>query len=170
MARASIILIFSVLFSLNAFAAKPGSDPEGPQDVRDVDNPAKQPFHFNNIYQAVGSPHRQLLFQVPEGKRLVVEYISLNIVSYDPQMGMRAIIEVSSGVCPEAPDIRHVLQKPEMVVVSGSILNYLVSQPIRIYAEPGQFFCMHMNRSGGEAGISRGIDVQVTGYLVDVSL
>jgi hypothetical protein len=164
------MFLSAMLFSMQVLSDKPGGVVEEPIEIIDVENPAKQPFHYNQIYNAVGSPHRQVLFQVPQGKRLVVEYISLNIVSYDPQMGMRAIIEASAAVCPGSPEIRHVLQKPEMVVVSGSILNYLVSHPIKIYAEPGQFFCMHMNRSGGEASVSRSIDVQVTGYLVDIPI
>src|SRR5687767_719987 len=40
-----------------------------PANVRDVDNPARQPVHFSESYT------------VPDGKRLVIEYVSMGIGS-----------------------------------------------------------------------------------------
>jgi len=86
--------------------------------------------------------HRESVMTVPSGKRLVLEYILVNCATTDSTVETRAIIEVSDipGTCPQDPKMRQVLQVPEITFVSSTILNTIVSQPIRMYAEPDNIF------------------------------
>ncbi len=138
-------------------------------EVTDVDNPARQPAQFTQTYSASGGVFRTPLWDViPAGKTLVLEFVSVNQLTFDPSSTMRVILEVSDfpGVCPQDPTMRHVLPKPELITVSDSgVLNHVVSQFIRMYALEGQQLCLHLNRSGDTS--SQGIDVHLAGYFVD---
>jgi hypothetical protein len=54
-------------------------DSSNPVLVRDVDNPARQPFTFQQLRVTNGGEPENFTFQVPTGKRLVVEQVSVEV-------------------------------------------------------------------------------------------
>jgi len=119
------------------------------------------------VFPASANVHRESVMSVPTGKRLVLEYISVNYATTDDTVETRAIVEVSNiqGSCPQDPKMRQVLNVPKITRVSSTILNTIVSQPINLYAEPGEHICIHLNRSGD--AVNRDVGVHLTGHYVD---
>ena len=132
--------------------------------------PIAEPVNFTQIYTigAGVTVYRQPLFEVPDGKLLVLEFVSLNVDSFDPNLGLQAMIEASGtpGACSQSPVMRHVLQNPEgVVIIAAGKLSYNTSQPIRMYADPGLQMCLHLNRAGQTPAID--LDVHLTGYYLN---
>ena len=153
-----VVLILGIsLLAGNASAVKPepAADPE--------------PFQFTQVY-TVGSGitvFQQPLFQVPEGKRFVLEHISVDLLTQTSGWGMRSLIEISDipGTCPQDPIMRHTLSVSELVILNPTYYSWVISQPLRLYADTGQQLCLYMNRydqAQSEVG------VHLTGYLTNM--
>jgi hypothetical protein len=143
--------------------------------VRDLDNPARQPFQaelegltFNTLADAE-------TFQVavvPAGKRFVIEHVSLRVDSLEataggaPQPRFRSFATLA--VKADGVPARH-----ELVVnradVGGSSVN-LASQPIRAYADPGSLVWVEIDAADDDGGDSllRVAHVTISGHLVDL--
>jgi len=120
------------------------------------------------VFPAGATVHRESMMIIPAGKRLVLEYVSVNYLTTDETVETRAIIEVSEtpGVCPSSPKMRQVLDVPERTFVSPTMQNNIISQPISLYAEANEHLCVHLNRSGD--AVNRDVGVHLTGHYVDV--
>lgn len=121
--------------------------------VRDVDNPARQPFQFSLIAVA---PNNE--FTVPSGKRLVIEYVSGHLsVSLGQQLeSVYLLTKVNNS------SVFHYFAPMPTGGVTQSI--FTVSQQTRIYADPGskvRFFTQG-------ADVTEFGDLTISGYFVDV--
>ena len=121
--------------------------------VRDADSPARQPFHA------------ELPFEVPAGKRLVIEYFSAQATTA-PDCHLLSL-NVATGLAGQAT-VNHSFA-PTFAVVAGGVQvrnRVTFSHPTRLYADPGLAIGVGHTTSGLEC------DLQITrssisGHLVD---
>jgi hypothetical protein len=122
--------------------------------VRDLDNPARQP------YQAIASATSTtpvLITTVPSGKRLVIEYISalMNVPSGRLAFSLLAIQEGATLV------FGHRLVLTKIGTPAPDIDAYEVSQPFRMYLNAGQTLSLTLLTSNSS------LSVFITGHYVD---
>jgi hypothetical protein len=144
--------------------------------VRDLDNPARQPFQAElrslTITTSGGVENFQVAL-VPPGKRLVIEHVSLRISS----------LEATSGGAPQ-PRFRTfatLVMKTETVAAQhelvvnradvGTASFNVASQPLRAYVDPGSAVFVQIDCIADDGGDSllRVTHVTVSGHLVDLS-
>ena len=124
------------------------SNPDGdPLRVRDVDNPARQPVHFEESYT------------VPAGKRLVVEYVSAEFRAGNQCDVITAGLSLSGG------GIRHQFFPRFVGTYGGSSVAYGLSEETRLYVDA--------NRTVFFTSFAQGCEVffagrHASGYLVDI--
>jgi hypothetical protein len=116
--------------------------------IRDIDNPAFQPFQIHTTQDGV-------LLTIPVGKRLVLEFASGYLVIPSPIQSSGTIQINNTGT------ENHILV-PLSVRPSGSSNMYLISQPIRMYFSAGQQLRIFFSGSAVTQYLS------LTGYYVDV--
>ncbi len=134
--------------------------------ARDAENPARQPFRASPppVPLNVGVVGRSAtLTIVPAGKRLVIEYVS---VQGDVPAGQSLICRVLTG-----PRFAFTQDKVYILRMTdqgkfGSREEFATSELVRIYAEPGEIVNADAIRSdGSETGSAV---FTISGYLVDV--
>ncbi len=126
-----------------------------PLPVRDVDNPARQPFQVSIL---TGN------FTVPAGKRLVIEFVS-GLVVTPPTCRLRNLILMTSISIQGQQVIANHRFVPTLTA-SGISNDNLISQETRLYADPGTTVRVIPNFSVQFCDAIGGFSV--TGYLVDV--
>lgn len=99
----------------------------------DVDNPARQPFQVLCSAAIDGFGHANCtLTTVPAGKRLVIEMVEANL-----HFGGTGVqnLQVFVGTTVGGASINHGV----LPTLAGSVFgdNYVVSQQVRLYADPG---------------------------------
>ncbi len=130
--------------------------------VRDVDNPARQPFETNQSCSAGGALGCQLSFTVPAGKRLVIEYASMHASIPVGEVAELSIVTSVAGTF-----VEHVLPlTPPSVPFAAGGLVARVGQVVRLYADPGTVVFVNVGRSG--VGSPTNFSVSISGHLVDV--
>ena len=122
-----------------------------PLIVRDIDNPAFQPVQVSRDSTGV-------LVTVPDGKRLVIEFVS-GYQFITASISPCTAIQLYS--LPAAPTFVHYLA-PSIIVPNGGINNCLVNQSMRMYVDEGRQVYVYFNPSQGTRYIS------ITGYYIDV--
>jgi hypothetical protein len=138
--------------------------PQGTLLVRDVDNPAIQPVNAaGHCSTGAVADCGATVFDVPEGKRLVIEYVSVE--TRLPHEGFvtfsRISVSGSSGgtqwltMAPPAADVS--------VIDSVHRGRATIGQQIRLYAGPGATVSGY-----GVAFSSSEIFFRISGHLVDV--
>lgn len=142
-------------------------------NVRDVDNPATQPFQAELASQAIPviqEANNFLATTVPLGKRLVVEHVTLRVAGGpSPQPGGEAPFMHAVAFLETTADgtrARHELAV-NRIDLRGFNRNFAVaSQPIRAYADPGSQVLVQVS---GASAVRDAILVRLTisGYLVD---
>jgi hypothetical protein len=131
--------------------------------VRDVDNPARQPFETNqNCSPSGGALGCQMSFTVPAGKRLVIEYASMHA-----SIPAGEVAELAIGTTVAGTFVEHVLPltPPSMPFAAGGLVAR-VGQVVRLYADPGTVIFLNVGRSG--VGTPTNFSVSISGHLVDV--
>lgn len=126
----------------------PGSNPV---QARDVDNPAFQPFQAS-VVASFNSP--TVVYVVPAGKRLVVEFFSSEIFAASPT---RYFVSVAAD--PTQPGnvlMTHFFPPPSPGIA--------IASPIRLYVAPGQ--ALVVNPAGNATGNC--CFISITGYLVNL--
>lgn len=142
---------------------------DSPLPVRDVDNPARQPIQANIIEVPPQIPN-PILFTVPAGKRMVIEYVSADIrantqCATAPQYALRT---TTGGVA-----LNHFFQS-EFTGTLGAAANeatraYGLSQQTRIYADPNTTVTLDIRTDAFPSCAFMVNDgIHVSGYLVDV--
>jgi hypothetical protein len=137
----------------------PKSDPAL---VRDVDNPGRDPFQIQlPVPIAAGTNAPNAVFQVPAGKRLVIEYVSaMGNVPVGQRVQFVNVNTFSSGSL-----VFHYLRATEMGTSSATPgVGYIASEAVRFYADPGTQVRVAVNRNDG-AGTGT-FTIAVSGYLV----
>ena len=127
--------------------------------IRDVDNPAMQPF------QAAGSCSLgggcccgNNVYTVPSGKRAVVEYVSAQCPQFPSGFGCAGFVQTTlNGVM-----VSHSLRA---VPASNGTFN-TVGQQVRIYGDAGTVITAGGYSTGGPA--TGTINLAISGYLVDL--
>ncbi len=142
--------------------------PASPVPVRDVDNPARQPFQA----QAVGgfadgasSTGDITIATVPAGKRLVIEHVS----ALGTMLPTQKVINGGSDVIWTDPFGIIILQyhwDSQGSNADGSRDYFVVSEALRVYANPGPIRCFAERDSTAGAN-PNSVTFTISGYLVD---
>lgn len=159
---ASLIIIVSLL-GIQPSQAGPKSSPvtvdntvADPVPVRDVDNPARQPFSSSqNAFFSPGS--RDAIFDLPlppSGKQLVIESVTVN-----------ALIPTGQNLWSASINHNPLIIVPQGDVGSGNDA-FTASQQFRLYvtSQGSITFIVSRNSSTG-SGVVQGT---ISGYLVDM--
>lgn len=125
----------------------------GQTDVRDLDNPARQPFQAElqrqlRIPVAAGRESSQVA-EVPAGKRLVIEHVSFRVKSQEATLpgSSQPRFRVFASLVTKA---NGVAANHELIVNQtdfGAASSNAASQPVRAYADPGSLVFV---RVGGQ--------------------
>lgn len=125
-----------------------------PVPERDFDNPARQPFQYTLSPNSGASSSATASYQVPAGKRLVIEYYSAQLTQYPS--GGYAYMYLTTTVHGNTA-----YYKVIPPLASTTPLNQLT----RLYADPGSMVTAQVTQSNGSS--SGGI-VILSGYFVNV--
>ena len=131
-----------------------------PAKVRDVDNPARQPVHAEaNCSDDEGSACETVIFAVPAGKRLVIEYASMGARVSDVQVSRMGIRTTVGG-----QEILHRLPPtPPAPAVNSSTST---GEQLRLYADPGT--SVSVVGAGTDSNGTGDFFFTISGHLVDV--
>lgn len=144
-------------------------------DARDIDNAARQPFQAELRRLRVRTSGELQSFQVadvPFGKRLVIEHVSFRVRSLEATAAgsaqprfetSAALVTKANGVSAEHELI---VNRADIGIASFNV----VSQSIRVYADPGSLVFVQVDgrfkaNAGSPLEITR---LTVSGHLVDV--
>jgi hypothetical protein len=130
--------------------------------VRDVDNPASQPVQGELVCTAPPGDKdcSGFLYIVPGGKRLVIEFVSMDAELAVGEVANFTILPL--GV--SGPN--HTFPPSAPSISFGGVKRALFSQSVRLYADPGAFVTV-ASESQSTVG-SRKFRWTFSGYLVDV--
>ena len=142
-------------------------------EVRDVDNPAAQPFQAELVSQdipVIQEANNFLVTTVPLGKRLVIEHVTLRVAGgASPQPGgdapfMHAVafLETTAG----GTRSRHELAVNRLDLRGFNRNFSIASQPIRAYADPGSQVLVQVSGASAVRDATL-VRATVSGYLVD---
>ena len=127
---------------------------DAPLPVRDVENPARQPvqFEFNGLND----------YQVPAGKRLVIEYVSaeLNSLASACTKAVATLQTTAGGVEESHPFYL------QLIGTVGTQRDYAVNQQTRLYADPNTMIQPGSRTAGCGGTVIESI--VISGYLVDL--
>ncbi len=133
-----------------------------PVQVRDVDNPASQPFQAQVVVgfaDGASTTGDITIATVPAGKRLVIEYLSVFSAMLPHQKVINTLIEqAEQGV--------HGQNYPFGSNADGTLDYWIGSQPIRFYAQPGPIQCF-AERDSTVGANPNSVTFTIVGYLVN---
>jgi len=124
-------------------------------------SPALQPFakELNASFPGNGTS-ASAMFTVPAAKRLVIETVSL-LITLPPSQNFDSVsIATSVG-----GQVVNYSLFPALIPQSGSAMLYGITQPLKIYADPGTQVVAAILRPVASGDGS--LDVVISGYLVD---
>jgi hypothetical protein len=140
--------------------------PAQPVPMRDMDNPAKQPFHFtaplttNIAFANVNVP-------VPAGKRLVIEQISaaVHLLGSQGSFPSASVRATTGGV--EA----YAWVPMTYVGIGDNGFDYFAMHQVRLYADGGTNAVLTLFKSRDINNLYTGTvggTISITGYLVNI--
>ena len=128
---------------------------------RDVDHPARHPFQRGVVIEfATGEGIASAQFTVPADKRLVIEYVSANIILTEGVMfrfSVRTSAGSSTGTHYFAP-----ISQPNFPEA------YTISQDTRVYAAPGSTVTIEARRTVNATSLPSTGFASISGHLVDL--
>lgn len=128
---------------------------------RDADNPALQPFQAFTSGRVWGAGrHPAIITHVPEGKRLVIEYVSTWITDYG---SAHYVLEVNTFRDGRA--IRHMVPLVQQVN-NSTWTDYIAGQPVKLYADPDTDVVVAVQRTGYREASD--ISTAISGHLVNL--
>ena len=132
-----------------------------PLNIRDQDNPARQPFQAVAACSTTIDGCSAVLPSSPPGKRLVIEFVSLKS---DIPAGQVMTFEIDTTV--DGQFVLHDLGLSLPAVAFGFVGRAVVVQQVRLYADP----TAPIHVSGGRNGSGGLVHFffSVSGYLVDL--
>jgi hypothetical protein len=132
--------------------------------VRSVDNPAFQPFAKSDVHVPEAGGSDTITFDVPAGKRLVIELVTIGgTLSSGNALATAAI----STRQPDGSTVKHDLTIPPLFINSSGRPEYTITHPLRLYAEPGSgSVSIRVARQG--LGDTFSVGASISGYLVDL--
>lgn len=134
--------------------------------VREVDNAAMQPFQQELL---LSTPDGLLgagdEFTLPDGKRLVIEFVSFDGTWPAGQHTTRLFIGVCNASGNSCPASFHLAPAFETTEFGGNVF-FAASSMTRLYADPGTEVSVDVRRNTtGGTGLA---SVAISGYLVGV--
>src|SRR5439155_23134862 len=139
-----------------------------PVPVRDVDNPAKQPFQaevVGGFADGASSTGDITIATVPAGKRLVIEHVS----AFGTMLPTQKVINGGSEVIWTDPFGIIIVQyhwDSQGSNADGSRDYFVVSEALRVYANPGPIQCFAERDSTAGAN-PNSVTFTISGYLVN---
>ncbi len=137
-------------------AIQVGNSASSPVPVRDVENPAREPFSASLNCSNTTTNTCAGSISVLAGKRMVVEFVS-GRVSVGSGNELTSVFIVTGGK-------EHFLLAHKSPATPTSGTRFDVSQPLRLYSDPGGDVSLHVEISGIGASTLIG---RISGYLVD---
>ena len=137
--------------------------------VKAGDNPAFQPYQFQDETGGVISPngyYKTVSFDVPAGKRLVIEFVSIVVYLDSGDNLQEASIIVSK---PGGGVITHSLTRTATGPANGCLAcgTFTVTQPLHLYCEAGVAALKVQTQRVNTTGLYK-TAFSVSGYLVDL--
>ncbi len=137
--------------------------------VKAADNPAFQPYQFQDETGGVISPngyYKTVSFDVPAGKRLVIEFVSILVYLDSGDNLQEAVVTVSK---PGGGVITHSLTRTVTGPSNGCAAcgTFTVTQPLRLYCEAGVGALKVQTQRVNSSGLYK-TAFSVSGYLVDL--
>jgi hypothetical protein len=144
-----------LLLGVTVFGVAPGTaDAQAkPALVRNVDEGALQPIQFNLFPHSSSSGQNAVYFNVPAGKRLVIEYYSAQAQDLSGGASGMTIGTTANG------------NFVSYIVYVNKADTNAVNQTTRIYADPGTVVQAFAFNGGGAT--SCGATINISGYLVN---
>jgi hypothetical protein len=140
-----------------------------PLAVFDVDN-ARQPFQRDDALDfGNGGPRGLVDFGiavVPVNKRLIIEHVSVAGNSF-PSNSSQKFNKFSLKTSVNGSDANHYFGWNDQGSDGGNGWNQVISESVRLYADPGTTVRYSMDRSTNL--IQSHIQVSISGYFVDVA-
>ncbi|HEV8367924.1 MAG TPA: hypothetical protein VGQ39_08235 [Pyrinomonadaceae bacterium] len=144
-------------------------DPTNPLAVRNVDNPARQPFQADAPSIGEFQPGQGIAFAnittVPQGKRFVIEQVSIMGGMLPGQKMLTAGIEVLSA---NQNNTYYLTITPQGTNSGGFRDIYVASQQVRLYADPGTNVYGVATRDNTTGFANAAVTWTISGYLVDL--
>jgi len=143
-------------------------DSASPLPMRDVENPARQPFQADAPSTGefpdgmfVTLP---MITTIPAGKRLVIEQVSVSGAMIKGQRMVTAGLHISNS----GNNVQHFLTVTPQG--SGGCCRdvFIASQQVRLYADPGTIVSGFATRDVNTGFASAAVSFSISGYLVDV--
>ena len=142
-----------------------GNAANSPVFVRDVDNPARQPFQRElDPLVTVGQFTASDSLTVPAGKRLVIEFATAPVTT---PPGTKLWVRIQTTVNGISNQYSLLPELQGSFAASGSDF-LLAAQPMKVYADPATQVVAVVNVLGGTANANTGAGVVMSGYLIDV--
>jgi hypothetical protein len=140
-----------------------------PLPVFDIDN-ARQPFQTSaHLFLPNGGAEASggnLVARVPDGKRLVIERISANGVSFPANSNLKfTLISISTSV--NGAQVEHDLAWNNEGLFGGNTWFQIMNQSLRLYADPNSTIAYNVNRNSNQ--LQSDFKITLSGYLVDVA-
>ena len=131
----------------------------GTPNIRDLDEPARQPYQrTGGLDFAAGQDITTTEFTVPANKRLVIEYVSAQIIVAEPIFWFS--VKTTAG----SAQGTHFFAPMALPNVAGL---HIVSQQTRLYANPGSTVTIEARRYNDLDLDARSGRTGFSGYLVD---
>lgn len=139
--------------------------------VRNSDNPALQPVHVKAIARLSVDGSwvfgGALAYEVPAGKRLVIEHV--DGTGFLAGAGTTGRLIVTLGVDGGSQFINHgvgISSDPLPCTVTQACV--VIAQPMRVYANPGDRIGLQVNGKLSPAAANSFVELSVNGHLVDL--
>jgi hypothetical protein len=147
-------------------AAKPSADVNvvNTPSVRDADNPAHQPVQAivsclaDNVLGC-----SEIIYTVPQGKRLVIEFASMEATLTADQKAQLKLDTTAGG----ATVTHNFPLTPPAVVFQGEAVVSTLAQQVRLYADGGTSVEIKARRNNIGPAFLAFFRVSISGYLVD---
>ncbi len=139
-----------------------GNPAASPVPVRDVDNPARQPFQWPFVWSVAPGSFDEFspFVTVPAGKRLVIETISVQATA-DVVSHIRIRIQTTA----DGQLSGHFIDVANRGGAAG-LTNFHGTHAVRIYADPGSSVRFGAGRNDSSGFVS--VEAAISGYFVDV--
>jgi len=135
-------------------------------DVRSADNPARQPVEAKTactLTDDTGACSGSI-YTVPAGKRLVIEFVTMNAQTRNAGEVAQLMIEISGG----GSTYFLPLTAPSIDFFGEQIISAPLAQQVRIYVEAGRSIVMKGRTNGTGGAQTARFNFTLSGHLVDV--
>ena len=156
----STVLISALLIPMALFA-------QAPREVRDADNPARQPFACSypwNTTTFVGPGVVSGFCTVPAHKRLVIENVNANMIIGFPVWALTVSVTTNGT----ARQFTYPVMMGGVPSTTTATNIWITSESVRLYADPGSNVSLTFKVGSGTGSPGEFAVFNLSGYLVDV--